>query len=83
MQPEEYRIVHITGELIRLGALLKLADIASSGGEAKALLAEGAVLVNGATETRRGRQLHDGDTVEVTSARPPERLRVQGGRLPA
>ncbi len=34
-----------------------------SGGEAKALLESGSVLVNGEPETRRGRQLHPGDTV--------------------
>jgi ribosome-associated protein len=34
-----------------------------SGGEAKALLEAGSVLVNGEPESRRGRQLHAGDTV--------------------
>lgn len=55
--------VQISGESIRLGQLLKLAGIADSGGEAKQLLAEGAVLVNGETEDRRGRQLKSGDRV--------------------
>ena len=36
-----------------------------SGGEAKALLETGTVAVNGEPETRRGRQLHPGDTVTV------------------
>ena len=54
----------ISGETIRLGQLLKLAGIARSGGEAKALLA-GGVLVNGVAEARRGRQLHPGDLVEA------------------
>ena len=49
--------------VIRLGQLLKLAGFVDSGGEAKALLETGAVLVNGEPETRRGRQLHPGDTV--------------------
>ena len=37
----------------------------SSGGEAKALLETGTVLVNGEPETRRGRQLHAGDVVSA------------------
>jgi ribosome-associated protein len=43
---------------------LKLAGLTQSGGEGKQLLAAG-VLVNGVAETRRGRQLHDGDVVEA------------------
>jgi ribosome-associated protein len=53
----------IRGETIRLGQALKLAGLAESGGEARALVAEGAVSVNGEVETRRGRQLRDGDVV--------------------
>jgi ribosome-associated protein len=58
--PEE---VPIRDETIRLGQLLKLAGIADSGADAKALLAEGAVTVNGEVETRRGRQVRAGDVV--------------------
>lgn len=47
--------------MIRLGQLLKVAGIVDSGGEAKALIAEGGVTVNGEPEARRGRQLHPGD----------------------
>jgi ribosome-associated protein len=50
---------------IRLGQLLKLADLVDSGAEAKRVLAEGAVLVNGEVETRRGRQLAVGDRVSL------------------
>jgi len=57
--------VEIRGEMIRLGQLLKMTDTVGSGGEAKALLAEGGVRVNGEPEARRGRQLHDGDVVEA------------------
>lgn len=57
------RDVEIRGHTIRLGQLLKLAGIADSGADAKALLAEGAVTVNGEREERRGRQLHPGDEV--------------------
>ena len=57
--------IKITGEVIRLGQLLKLGGVVESGGEGKELLAAEAVLVNGSVETRRGRQLHDGDVIEV------------------
>jgi ribosome-associated protein len=55
--------VEIRGDMIRLGQLLKVAGIVDSGGEAKALLADGGVAVNGEPESRRGRQLHVGDLV--------------------
>ena len=55
------REIQISGDTIRLGQLLKVAGIADSGGEAKALIADGQVSVNGEVETRRGRQLHAGD----------------------
>ncbi|MEA2143727.1 MAG: ribosome-associated protein [Solirubrobacteraceae bacterium] len=59
------RDVAIDGEMIRLGQLLKLSGLAQSGGEARELVTEGAVRVNGEIETRRGRQLHHGDVVEA------------------
>jgi ribosome-associated protein len=59
------REVEIRGNVIRLGQLLKLAGLADSGSDAKALLADGAVTVNGEPEERRGRQLHPGDVVAV------------------
>jgi ribosome-associated protein len=55
------REVAIKGDVIRLGQLLKVAGVVDSGGEAKTLIAEGGVTVNGEVETRRGRQLHAGD----------------------
>jgi ribosome-associated protein len=57
------RVIPIRGETIRLGQLLKLADLVDSGGEARDLLEREAVLVNDERETRRGRQLHPGDVV--------------------
>jgi ribosome-associated protein len=59
------REVPVAGGGIRLGQLLKLADLAGSGAEAKALLATGVVRVNGQVEVRRGRQLERGDEVQV------------------
>jgi ribosome-associated protein len=59
------RVVVISGESIRLGQFLKLADVIDSGADAKPLLAQGLVAVNGTTETRRGRQLAKGDVVSL------------------
>jgi ribosome-associated protein len=50
---------------IRLGQFLKLTGLVATGGEAKNLIQSGAVLVNDQVETRRKRQLHDGDAVTV------------------
>ena len=57
--------VPIRDESIRLGQFLKLADLVESGSAAKPLLAGGMVRVNDVVETRRGRQLVDGDVVAV------------------
>jgi ribosome-associated protein len=59
------REIAISGDMIRLGQLLKLAGAAPAGADAKALIAGGQVRVNGEPEVRRGRQLHPGDAVEV------------------
>jgi ribosome-associated protein len=59
------RDVEIRGEMIRLGQFLKFSGLADSGSEARALLLEEAVTVNGEPEARRGRQLHRGDEVAV------------------
>ena len=57
--------VPIRDESIRLGQFLKLANLVESGSDAKPLLMNGAVQVNGEVETRRGRQLRVGDVVVV------------------
>ena len=57
--------IEIRGDMIRLGQLLKLSSLAESGAEARALLVEHGVTVNGEPEERRGRQLHRGDKVTV------------------
>ena len=54
---------------ITLGQALKAANLVGSGGEAKVLVQAGEVLVNGEVETRRGRQLREGDVVEVGDER--------------
>jgi ribosome-associated protein len=57
------RDVPIRDESIRLGQFLKLADLVDTGSDAKPLLADGLVSVNGEVEVRRGRQLAKGDVV--------------------
>ena len=52
-------------DTIRLGQLLKLADLVESGAEVKDVLVTGGVRVNGEPEERRGRQLRKGDVVSV------------------
>ncbi|WP_306214038.1 RNA-binding S4 domain-containing protein [Actinoplanes sp. RD1] len=59
------REVPVGDDVIRLGQFLKLADLIDTGGEAKVLIAEGDVTVNGEVDTRRGRQLQPGDVVAV------------------
>lgn len=53
---------------IRLGQLLKLANLVSSGADVKAVLATEEVFVNNAVETRRGRTLYIGDVVTLGNA---------------
>lgn len=59
------RDVEIRDDRIRLGQFLKLADAVDNGAEVKPLLMAGHVFVNGAPETRRGRQLVVGDVVTI------------------
>ncbi|MFB7890146.1 RNA-binding S4 domain-containing protein [Cellulosimicrobium cellulans] len=63
--PHDARPVEISDDVIRLGQFLKLAGLAESGAEARELVTEGEVRVNGEVDTRRGRQLHRGDIVSV------------------
>jgi len=65
-----YRDVAIKDDEIRLGQLLKLADLVDAGSEAKPLLEEGRVKVNGEVESRRGRRLVKGDEVSLTVVSP-------------
>ena len=51
---------------IRLDAFLKLSGLAQTGGHAKLLIQDGEVTVDGAVETRRGRKLRGGESVEVS-----------------
>ena len=60
--------VPIRDESIRLGQFLKLANLIDSGSDAKELMIQGLVQVNGSVETRRGRQLAPGDVVSLGGA---------------
>jgi ribosome-associated protein len=66
---DEVRVVPLRDESIKLGQFLKLADLVDTGADAKGLLAQGLVRVNGDVETRRGRQLAAGDLVECAGRR--------------
>lgn len=50
-------------EFIKLGQALKKASLVGSGVDAKMVITEGLVEVNGEVETRRGKKLYDGDVV--------------------
>jgi ribosome-associated protein len=68
--------IEISGNVIRLGQLLKFANVVTDGVEAKALIASGAVSVDGEPETRRGRQVSTGSLVEVDLPQGLQELRV-------
>ncbi|WP_372788705.1 RNA-binding S4 domain-containing protein [Paraconexibacter sp.] len=59
------REIPLRDGMIRLGQLLKLADLVDSGGEVRWFLEDAQITVNGEPEDRRGRQLHPGDVVVV------------------
>ncbi len=56
---------HLRGEFIELNQLLKLAGVCDSGGAGKALVAEGAVLVDGKVDTRKTAKIRAGQVVKV------------------
>ena len=62
-------IVQINRYPIRLGQFLKLANLVQDGLEAKALILEGNIVVNGETELRRGRQLNRDDIIIFENSR--------------
>ena len=58
-------MIKITSEFITLGQFLKLTDWISSGGQAKILVKELDIKVNGEKEDRRGKKLYKGDIVFI------------------
>lgn len=55
--------IKLREEFIKLGQALKAAGVVSNGAEAKEVIIEGLVKVNGEVDTRRGKKLYDGDIV--------------------
>jgi len=66
--------VALTTEYIKLDTLLKLAGVTDSGGQAKLLILEGLVRLNGEVVLQRGRKIRPGDVVELSE--PTARLTV-------
>jgi len=69
------RDVEISKEPIELHKLLKFENMVSSGGEAKHVIAEGLVLVNGHVETQKRKKILSGDVIEFGN----EKIRIQLG----
>lgn len=63
------QIITITTEFIRLDALLKLGGALDTGGQAKFVIQNGEVLVNGEICTMRGKKMRDGDFAEYNGVR--------------
>lgn len=56
-------IIKLRDEFIKLGQALKAANLVEDGVEAKYVIQDGEVFVNGEPDTRRGRKLYDGDVI--------------------
>lgn len=67
------REIKISVEPIELYKILKFENMVASGGEAKYLISEGRVMVNGKVETRKRKKMFSGDVVEFGE----EKIRVQ------
>jgi len=61
------KVVKIHTDFITLQQLLKLADVISSGGQAKSFLASNTIIINGVNDNRRGRKLRVGDTIIINN----------------
>lgn len=66
--------ITIRDEFIKLGQALKLAGLVESGVEAKIVIQDGKVKVNGEMEYQRGKKLHDGDIISFQG----EELKIHG-----
>lgn len=56
-------VIKLRDEFIKLGQALKATNLVEDGVEAKYVIQDGEVLVNGEVDTRRGRKLYDGDVI--------------------
>jgi ribosome-associated protein len=68
------RRVEINKEPVELYKILKFEGLVSTGGEAKLLIGDGQVSVNGEVETRKRRKIVDGDTIEFGGEKIQVRL---------
>ncbi len=67
------REVEVTIEPVELYKILKFEGLVSSGGEAKSVIANGQVLVNGVLETRKRKKIVSGDIIEFGD----EKIRIR------
>ncbi len=61
--------ITIKDEYVTLGQFLKIADIISTGGEAKIFLSSNEILINNESDNRRGRKLYKGDSLEISGVK--------------
>ena len=66
------RVVEISSEPVELYKILKFEGMVATGGEAKQVISEGLVLVNGKVETRKRKKIVAGDTIEFDQ----EKIRI-------
>jgi len=71
--PLEFRDVEISHEPIELYKILKFENMVESGGEAKAVVAAGQVILNGKVETQKRKKIMGGDIIEFAE----EKIRIQ------
>ncbi len=57
--------IKINTEFIKISQAVKLANVVSSGAEAKAVISDGLVKLNGETVSQRGKKVYKGDVIEV------------------
>ena len=72
--------VEIINEPVELYKILKFEGLVSSGGQAKRVIAEGQVLVNGKTETRKRKKIVAGDVIEFESERFSIHLKLESSQ---
>lgn len=74
-------IIKIKTPFIQLQQLLKFADVVEEGADAKILIQERYVALNGETETRRGKKIYPGDEVEISYDGQKISLKVDGENI--
>ena len=74
IERENMEIIKLREEFIKLGQALKAAGLVESGVDAKLVILDGQVKVNGAVELQRGKKLHAGDIVEYDG----ETIKIEG-----